>query len=138
MKGTVPSSLVEPPEDSAAGFFFRNFILLPQDSGSMRGYLEYLIPMYNAASPDSIIRLATHAVACAGLANYPTKAGLRVYANRNYGRALKDIRNRLKDPELARSDETLMTTLLLSLYEVRATSSSSVAEYAGCITFGPS
>jgi len=133
---TVPLSPVEPPEDSATVFFFRNFILLPQDSGSMRGYLEYLIPMYNSASPGSIVRLATHAVACAGLANHPTKAGLRIHASKNYGRALKQIGTRLQSPELAKSDETLMATLLLSLYEVGATAASVVAEYEEHFTFG--
>jgi hypothetical protein len=107
-----------PTEAAATVFFFQNHATRPRQAQGMRGYLEYLVDMYMDSSPDTLIRKATHAVALAALSNYHRTSALRLRANKQYVRALQEIRLALQDPVAARSDELLMTILLFSLYEV--------------------
>ncbi|PSN64285.1 hypothetical protein BS50DRAFT_498411 [Corynespora cassiicola Philippines] len=113
----VPPSLILPPEFEAVPFFFRNFILLPQQAESMRGYLELLVPLYNKARPSSALHLATNAVAMATCGNYPGRTDLLRNAVSTYGKALKKLNEDLKDPIISKSDETVLTILVFSLYE---------------------
>ncbi|KAF2101785.1 hypothetical protein NA57DRAFT_64483 [Rhizodiscina lignyota] len=117
---SIPAGLEYSVEAAATSFFFRNFVYLPLNSGSGRGYLEYLIPMYNQASSDSPLQLATHAVALSALGNYPGNSRLKVDARKAYGRALNKINEAIQDPLTAASDHSLMTILMFSLYEAVA------------------
>lgn len=115
---SIPATLVMAPEFEAVPFFFRNFVSLPQEAESMRGYLELLVPMYNRAQPSSALHLATSAVALAACGNYPGRQHLLRDAAATYGKAIRKLNEDLKDPTLARSDESVLATLLFSLYEV--------------------
>ncbi|KAF1967544.1 hypothetical protein BU23DRAFT_289641 [Bimuria novae-zelandiae CBS 107.79] len=114
---SIPSAIVVAPEFEAIPFFFRNFITLPQEAESMRGYLELMVPMYNRAQPSSALHLATTAVALATCGNYPGKQHLLRDAAATYGKAIRKLNEDLKHPHLARSDESVLATLLFSLYE---------------------
>jgi len=115
---SIPASPVMAPEFEAIPFFFRNFVSLPQQEDSMRGYLELVVPMYNRAQPSSALHLATSAVALATCGNYPGRQHLLRDAATTYGKAIRKLNDDLKDPLLARSDESVLATLLFSLYEV--------------------
>lgn len=115
---SIPRTIVMAPEFEAIPFFFRNFITLPQNSESMRGYLELLIPLYNRAQSSSALHLATSAVALATCGNYPGSQHLLRDAATTYGKAIRKLNEDLKYPHLARSDESVLATLLFSLYEV--------------------
>jgi hypothetical protein len=106
------------PEFEAVPFFFRNFVSLPQQADSMRGYLELLVPLYNGASPSSALHLATMAVSLAACSNIPGRQSLLADAARKYGEALGKLNEDLRDPAAAKSDESILATLLFSLYEV--------------------
>lgn len=84
----------------------------------MRGFLEYLGPVYSGASPNSPLHDATHAVALSTFGRHPDRGALLREARMKYGRALHKVNGALKDPTKAKSDETLLTILLFSLYEV--------------------
>lgn len=114
-----------PPEYEAVPFFFKNFIALPQQAESTRGFLEYLVPLYNRARPSSVLHLATSAVAMATVGQYPGRAELIRRAVSTYGKALKKLNDDLKDPVMSKSDETVIAILMFSLYEVRPLSPSS-------------
>lgn len=114
----IPATIVMAPEFEAIPFFFRNFITLPQEAESMRGYLELLIPLYNRAQPSSALHLATSAVALATCGNYPGRQPLLRVAATTYGKAIRKLNEDLKHPHLAKSDESVLATLLFSLYEV--------------------
>lgn len=86
----------------------------------MRGYLELIVPLYNRARPSSALHLATNAVAMAACGNYPGRQELLRDAVATYGKALKKLNEDLKDPVVSKSDETILATLLFSLYEVSA------------------
>jgi len=107
-----------PPEYEAIPFFFKNFIALPQQAESTRGYLEYLVPLYTRARPSSVLHLATTAVAMATCGHYPGRQDLLREAVSTYGRALKKLNDDLKDPVMSKSDETVLAILMFSLYEV--------------------
>lgn len=114
---SIPIGLVQSLDSVATAFFFRNYIYLPQRYGSSRGYLEYLIPMYNRSVKDSSLQLITHAVALSSLSNYPGNVALKVHASRMYGKALMAINDAVKDPTQRTSDATLLAILMFSLYE---------------------
>ena len=115
---SIPSTIVMAPEFEAIPFFFRNFVTLPQVAESMRGYLELIVPLYNRAQPSSALHLATTAVALATCGNYPGRQHLLRDAASTYGKAIRKLNEDLKHPFLARSDESVLATLLFSLYEV--------------------
>jgi hypothetical protein len=114
----IPASITMPPEYEAVPFFFKNFIALPQQAEATRGYLEYLVPLYNKARPASVLHLATTAVAMATCGQYPGRQDLLREAVSTYGKALKKLNDDLKDPVMSKSDETVLAILMFSLYEV--------------------
>lgn len=118
LEHAVPPTIALAPECEAIPFFFKNFITLPQQAESTRGYLEYLVPLYNRARPSSVLHLATTAVAMATCGQYPGRQELLREAVSTYGRALKKLNDDLKDPVMSKSDETVLAILMFSLYEV--------------------
>jgi hypothetical protein len=118
LENALPPTLTLPPEFEAVPFFFRNFVSLPMQAETMRGYLELLIPLYTRARPSSALHLATNAVALAACGNYPSRQDLLREAVTAYGKAIRKLNQDLKDPVIAKSDETVLATLLFSLYEV--------------------
>jgi transcription factor-like protein len=86
---------------------------------SQRGYLELLSPMYEKASPDSLLHRAVYAVGLGCLSHVEKSTPLRREARAMYGKALKNLSMAIKDPVQSTLDQTLMTILLLSLCEVR-------------------
>ncbi|KNG44328.1 hypothetical protein TW65_08679 [Stemphylium lycopersici] len=118
LENAVPPTITLAPECEAVPFFFKNFIALPQQAESTRGYLEYLVPLYNRARPSSVLHLATTAVAMATCGQYPGRQQLLREAVSTYGKALKKLHEDLKDPKMSKSDETVLAILIFSLYEI--------------------
>ncbi|KAL0257734.1 hypothetical protein SLS55_006897 [Diplodia seriata] len=114
----LPQGLSISIENQATAFFFRNFVLLPQQDETARGFFDLIVPYYNSTPASSTFHLATHAVSLAVLGNYPGRAPLLREAARFYGQALQKAQQTLQDPVKARSDETLLTIMLFVLYEV--------------------
>lgn len=127
LQHALPPSIHLAPEFEAVPFFFKNFIALPQQAESTRGYLEHLVPLYNRACPSSVLHLATTAVAMATCGQYPGRQQLLREAVATYGRAIKRLNSDLQDPMLKKSDETVLAILMFSLYEVGFSSSVSFA-----------
>jgi hypothetical protein len=117
-ENAVPNTIFLAPECEAVPFFFKNFITLPQQAESTRGFLEYLVPLYNRARPSSVLHLATDAVAMATCGQYPGRHRLLREAVSTYGKALKKLHEDLRDPKTSKSDETVLAILVFSLYEV--------------------
>ncbi|KAL9064759.1 MAG: hypothetical protein Q9157_007720 [Trypethelium eluteriae] len=104
-------------EIQATAFFFRNFVLLPRQTDATRGFLATLLPFYNRLGSDTSLHKATTAVALCAFANFPEKAYLKDRAVAEYGRAIRKVNDTIVSPTIARSDEMLLTILLLGLYE---------------------
>lgn len=117
LEHAMPPTISLAPECEAVPFFFRNFITLPQQAESTRGFLEYLVPLYNRARPSSVLHLATTAVAMATCGQYPGRHQLLREAVSTYGKAIKKLNDDLKDSIMSKSDETILAILMFSLYE---------------------
>ena len=82
------------------------------------GFFEYLPALYAKSSSRSCLHSSVVAVA---LANYSCRFNnpeIKVAAASHYGQSVKRLNTAILSPEEARSDETMLATLLLGLYEV--------------------
>lgn len=113
----MPPTLTIAPEVEATAFFFKNFVS-PQQAESMRGFLELLIPLYKETSSSSALHMSIGAVSLAACARFPGRESLCQKAVHMYGKALRQVNADIQDPVKARSDETVLATLVFSLYEV--------------------
>jgi hypothetical protein len=114
----VPRPLTESPEEAALCYFFSHFTFVPRHSQASRGYLDYLLPLYASSSMDSSLASATAAISLATFGNNPCRNYLMHSAHEKYNDALVKVNRALRDPVKAKQDETLMTILLFSLFEV--------------------
>ncbi|KAL6707859.1 hypothetical protein ACN47E_003759 [Coniothyrium glycines] len=129
LENAVPPSITLAPETEAIPFFFKNFITLPQQAESTRGYLEYLVPLYNCALPSSVLHLATTAVALGVCGQYPGRQVLLRDAVSTYGKAIKMLNDDLKDAAKSKSDETVLAILMFSLYETIMSTDDSITAW---------
>ncbi|KAL8677730.1 MAG: hypothetical protein Q9186_005865 [Xanthomendoza sp. 1 TL-2023] len=113
----LPKSFQDAPEDQAVNAFFHNYVLIPRHPYSRRGYLDCLLPIYQNARHDSLLSLATTAIALAIEGGSPSTAHYRQLSHSFFGKALVKTGRAIRDPVESVKDETLMSVLLLSFYE---------------------
>ncbi|KAL8803062.1 MAG: hypothetical protein Q9200_006366 [Gallowayella weberi] len=113
----LPQSFHEAPEDQAVNAFFHNYVLIPRHPYSRRGYLDCLLPLYQTTRHDSLLSLATTAIALAVEGGSPSTAHYRQLSHSFFGKALVKAGRAIRDPVESVKDETLMSVLLLSFYE---------------------
>jgi hypothetical protein len=106
-----------PIDQQAACFFLSNFVLIPEE-GTMRGYLDFLIPLLKKPKPDESFILAFTAVGFAALGTRPNSKSLLPRADYFYVKALKQINVALQNPKRSTDDATLAAVVLLSVFEV--------------------
>lgn len=116
---SLREGLSVPIEEQAPCYFMSNFVLTPQ-SGSSRGYFDFLAPMIKAEEPDSHLSVAFSAVALASLANRPNSRSseLMHQAIGQYTKALKAINAALQSPVNQKTDQTLASIVMLGFFEV--------------------
>ncbi|KAL8756370.1 MAG: hypothetical protein Q9199_002983 [Rusavskia elegans] len=114
---SLPKSFHDSPEEQAVNGFFLNYVLIPRHPHSKRGYLDCLLPLYQNARHDSLLSLATTAMALAIEGGSPSTAHYRQLSRSFFGRALVKTGRAIRDPVESIKDETLMAVLLLSFYE---------------------
>jgi hypothetical protein len=102
--------------DQAVHYFLSNFVLLPRTKTS-RGFLTYVIPLIKNEPPDTQLSTSFAAVALAAFGNRPAAKHLLPMAAHYYCKALNLINYALRDPVAQRSDQTLVSVLLLGLFE---------------------
>ncbi|KAL8969247.1 MAG: hypothetical protein Q9197_004439 [Variospora fuerteventurae] len=113
----LPRSFHDTPEQQAVNTFFSNYILIPRHPFSERGYLECLLPLYQNTRHDSLLSLATVAMALAIQGTSPPNKHCRVLSQDYFGKALIKTGKAIRDPIESLKDETLIAVLLLSFYE---------------------
>lgn len=109
--------LSTPIDQQAACFFLSNYVLVPEE-GTMRGYLDFLVPILKRPKPDQSFILAFTAVGLAALGTRPNSKTLLPKADYFYVKALKQINVALQDSKRSMDDATLAAILLLSVFEV--------------------
>jgi hypothetical protein len=110
--------MTTPINQQAACYFLANFVLVPE-AGTMRGYLDFVIPLLKQNEPAQPLLLAFSAVALAALGTRPNSKALLPKADLWYLNALKEINSALRDPKVAPSDSTLASVMLMACFEVR-------------------
>jgi len=106
-----------PLHQQASCYFLANFVLVPQ-AGTMRGYLDFVLPLLKQRNPPQSLVLAFSAVTLAALGTRPNSKALLPTADLWYLKALKEINCTLQDPNLASSDAALASVMLMASFEV--------------------
>jgi hypothetical protein len=104
-------------EDQAASFFFRNYVL--EDHQYHNGNFQYLTEIYGKEEVGDCLADSVVALGMVGLSNFWKASSIMTNAHSKYNSALRLISSRLRDVDEAKSDQTLVTVMLLGLYEVR-------------------
>lgn len=110
--------LGQTPEQLAICQFFTNFVLVPTHLDAQCGFLDCLLPLYTSTRHDSILSLATSAVALAVAGSEPEKRPIYQLGRAFLGNALRKTTIALRDPVQSVQDETLMAVMLMGFYEV--------------------
>ena len=100
--------------------------LIPQ---GIRGYLEYLRPLYIDAKPSSPLFSATTAAALAVFSSKPGRKPLLNDARIMYGKAVQLMKEAIADPVEVGSDLTLMSVMLCGLFETITGDESSLPSF---------
>ncbi len=107
-----------PTVEAAVVFFFRNFIAPPRCQHDLRGCVTYLWPMYCKSDINSALYRTTRALAMYTMSFTAPWRHMARPGYAEYSHAIREIRKAIQDPRQATTDETLMATLLASLFEV--------------------
>ena len=111
------STLQVSAEEQAVCFFFSNYALeLSRPSKSM---YDFLPAFYNNDNGNTALSCAVTALGLAGLSYRRNESCLLSAAKSMYSWALHLTNEALRDPATAVNDTTLVSVLLLGLYEVR-------------------
>jgi hypothetical protein len=103
-------------EDLAIAFFFTHYLTV--NSPSDKAHLDFLPSMCSALLMDSPLPSAIVSVGMAGLANKKKAPEIMIAARRKYTSALSLTMAALSKTASATTDQTLITVILLGLYEV--------------------
>ncbi|KAL8956525.1 MAG: hypothetical protein Q9193_005977 [Seirophora villosa] len=113
----LPPSFQDTPEQQAFNAFFDNYILISRHPFSKRACLECLLPLYKNTRHDSLLSLATTAMALAIQRGPPSTRHFGNISRAYFTKALVKASKAIRDPVESIKDETLMSILLLSFYE---------------------
>lgn len=102
--------------ERASCFFISNYVLEPSDFSY--GFMEYLPPMVGH-QPGNILSTVIECLGLATMSNLAwAQAPAAIVAKRKYGEALSMVNRALRSPHLAVEDQTLLSVILLGVYEV--------------------
>lgn len=128
--GTIQSMPRVPVEDQAACHFISNFVLVPHQ-GSVRGFLDFVMPLMRIDGTPQHFKYAFDACALASLNNrVGTGNHFEKEALGKYTKALSATSSALRDPEVTKQDATLASVLLLGLFE------NITAKHVGMLAWG--
>jgi hypothetical protein len=108
-------SLAPTLEDRSIGFFVANYVL--GMNGPSRGHLDYLADIARRQTLDEGLVCSMKAVGLAGYAHSAHAPSLMKNARYQYMRALQSTNLALRDPESAKKDTTLISIMILSIFE---------------------
>ncbi|RDW92349.1 hypothetical protein BP5796_01743 [Coleophoma crateriformis] len=116
-----PKPLSSPQDDEAISQFFSEYVVYPCTQNSTPGFLEQLPCLFEEVQHSGRIalRMAVEAVSFANIATKgPRNDDLVRKAQQCYGSSLEALANTLEKKEEQVSDYTLMTVVVLDLFEV--------------------
>lgn len=102
--------------ERASCFFISNYVL--ESSNVSYGFMEYLPPLVGH-QPGNILSTVIECLGLAAMSNLAwSEAPGTVVARQKYGEALSMVNKALQTPHLVAEDQTLLSVILLGLYEV--------------------
>lgn len=126
----IQAALHVPVADQAACHFISKFVLVPHQ-GSVRGFLDFVLPLVKMNGTPRHFQYAFDACALASLNN---RVGTRSHFEKEalglYTKALSATNCAIRDPEVAKQDATLVSVLLLGLFE------NITAKHVGMLAWG--
>ena len=118
---TTPLRILSLPlEDQATYYFFYNFV--SQDPASLQSYSHVMPTVYRQSSSFNALPNIIEAIGLAGVSNVKQAPQLMAAAGVKYAKALRAITASIQDSKEASTDQTLITVMLLGLFEVSYTS----------------
>ena len=114
----VQHNLFPPHETVILQYLLKDITKESLNPEATDGYLWFLPNLCANAPEDSALLAVTSAIALGTLGGYLRRPEYLIKARSQYNRALQRTNAAIQDPVLARKDETLMTVLLFSLFEV--------------------
>lgn len=108
-------SLAPTLEERATGFFIANYVL--GISGPSRGHLDYLSDIARREVLDEGLLCSIKAVGLAGFSHSNRAPSLMKNARYQYMKALQSTNRALRDPETAKKDNTLISIMILTIFE---------------------
>ncbi|MCJ1434236.1 hypothetical protein MMC27_003603 [Xylographa pallens] len=103
-------------------YFFRNYVC--EESRSSRGYFDYLPSIISSnVTVGSALIDAVISLGMVGLSNAKHASEIMIPAKERYSLALHATNSSLRDEEYAKADQTLITVMLLGLYETNTCTS---------------
>lgn len=102
-------------EDQALGFFISNHASQP--ALVPRGQYEWLLEALSQTGCNKMLQSSTNAACLVSLANSSKNAVMMAKAQIAYGAALRMVNDALRVEETAVKDSTLMSVIMLGLYE---------------------
>ncbi|KAE9365950.1 hypothetical protein N431DRAFT_430125 [Stipitochalara longipes BDJ] len=102
-------------EDLAVGFFISNYVI--ENTRPNRGHLDPIQDMTRVGQLDEALLSSMKAVGLAGFAHASHAPHLLKNARYQYVRAIQSTNVALRDPENAKKDATLMSIMILGIFE---------------------
>ena len=116
----VPDAALPSAEDAAVEQFFEKYVMYPCNQGSTPGFLEHLPSLFREPRAEGrlALRWAVRAVAYASLSKDQENVAIGNKALQCYGRSLSALGDALKVGAKSPDDYTLMTVVMLDIFEV--------------------
>ncbi|KAE8356239.1 hypothetical protein BDV28DRAFT_121901 [Aspergillus coremiiformis] len=143
-RGIVPPPFALPLDMAGLNYFLTHHVV--RKSAFAPGFLDYTVSILSMENGHEILEGAILAVGYAGLAHNTRQIDLMYRARAMYTRTIKQMNRALADPRAARRDGTIVTVLILSLYEFSESSldgwerhiqgATSLLELRGKVQFG--
>ena len=113
----MPPQVSDTTESRALVYFLTQYVQVAPEEEKCKSYVDHLVPLY--LDPNMSLRLfhATSAVSMLTLAKKTDKSSDMEGSRVNYGKAVGLLREAVADPQELRTDDTLMTALILGLYD---------------------
>jgi hypothetical protein len=115
---SVPATPCLSPADAGANFFFTNYSCAGPPTLDSDDCERWLASAYADGRSGDPLRLAIEAAGMAGLANVMHASQMAARAKEAYCRSLVAVKNALNNPETSTADATVMTIMVLGLFEV--------------------
>ncbi|KAJ3496759.1 hypothetical protein NLG97_g2418 [Lecanicillium saksenae] len=113
--GSIHRPLSLPLDMIGLDFFLTHYVV--HQSGPSTGFLDYVVTILAREEGHELLEGAVLAVGFAGLARTTKQTDLMCRSIMMYTRTMERVNRALADPVAARRDSTIVTVLVLALYE---------------------